>query len=208
MQWQIEPIPAWRWEKHRQEPHRFSASYADTVDLLTRELVALGAKGTIAVQLVCTEDDVRRDGMLRANARPSYPGVAISFQSKFGPLTYPCDTYQGSSSLPGWQANLRAIALSLKGLRDADRHKVARRGEQYVGWRAIGTGKVEFESADAAARWLRDLVDIPGAEGLSDKLLIRTARSISHPDKHGGDRSLWNRVEDARDLLERGGAQL
>lgn len=195
MRVQIEPIPVWRWDKHAAKPSPFSATYTDTLGLLDRELRMLRARGTVALQLVCSEDDIRRDGLLRASARLAYDGVAISFESKFGALTYPCDTYRG------WQSNLRAIALSLEALRAADRHGVARRGEQYAGWRAIESGTASgFSSADEALRWLRELTDWPAGEPVVVGQLLRRGASITHPDR-GGDRSLWDRYDAARQLL-------
>jgi len=197
MRMQIEPIPVWRWDKHTPKPSPFSARYSDTVALLDRELGMLGARGVVAVQLVCTEDDIRRDGLLRAQARPAYDGVALSFQSRYGPLTYPCDTYRG------WQANLRAIALSLEALRAADRHGVARRGEQYAGWRAIeSSSKPGFADQAEALRWLRELTEWPAGEPVVVASLLRRATKSAHPDRHDGDRSVWDRVDAARQLIE------
>lgn len=196
MRIQIEPIPAWRWEQHRPKPSPFSATYTDTLALLDRELKMLAARGTVALQLVCTDQDVRRDGLLRAGARLAYDGVAISFESKFGPLTYPCDTYRG------WQANLRAIALSLEALRAADRHGVARRGEQYAGWRAIESGtNATFADAAEALAWLRQFSHWPFGEPVVPSQLLRRAANLAHPDKNGGDRTLWDRYDAARQLL-------
>jgi hypothetical protein len=195
MRIQIEPIPVWRWDKHRPKPSPFSANYTDTLALLDRELRMLGAGGTVALQLVCSDEDIRRDGLLRASARLSYDGVAISFESKFGALTYPCDTYRG------WQSNLRAIALSLEALRAADRHGVARRGEQYAGWRAIESGTSPgFSSPEEALRWLRELTEWPASEPVVVGQLLRRGAAITHPDR-GGDRSLWDRYDAARQLL-------
>lgn len=195
MRIQIEPIPVWRWDKHAPKSTPFSATYTDTLALLERELRMLGARGTVALQLVCAEGDIRRDGLLRASARPTYDGVAISFESKFGPLTYPCDTYRG------WQSNLRAVALSLEALRAADRHGVARRGEQYAGWRAIESGpKSGFDTADEALRWLRELTDWPASEPVVVASLLRRGAAATHPDR-GGDPALWDRYDAARQLL-------
>jgi hypothetical protein len=200
--WQIEPITAWTWPA-TSEPrfHRFTASWTDTLDLLERELGHLGVRGAVAIQAFVKPGDVRRDGMLRATARPSKPGVALSFTCRSGPLTFPCDTYESwsGSKLTGWQANLRAIALSLEALRAVDRHGVSRTGEQYVGWRAIESGAATagFASADEALRWLESL-----APALPLKSMLRVAAKMCHPDNNGGDASQWGRYESARRLLE------
>lgn len=206
MIWQIEPITAWTWPV-TEEPrfHRFSASWSDTLGLLERELDHLGVQGAVAIRAFVQPGDVRRDGMLRATARPSKPGVALSFTCRSGPLTFPCDTYESwaASKLTGWQANIRAIALSLEALRAVDRHGVSRTGEQYVGWRAIESGKTApvFASADEALRWLQKVAGLPNRD-VSTKDLLRLAASHCHPDRHDGDRTLWDRYDAARQLLE------
>lgn len=206
MIWQIEPITAWTWPVTAQpRVHRFTASWSDTLGLLERELDHLGVQGAVVIQAFVQHGDVRRDGMLRATARPSKPGVALSFTCRSGPLTFPCDTYESwaGSKLAGWQANLRAIALSLEALRAVDRHGVSRTGEQYVGWRAIESGKASvFASADEAVRWLRELTKNWGA--LDVERMLRVAGGICHPDRHDGDRTLWDRYDAARQLLEAG----
>jgi hypothetical protein len=213
MRWQIEPMDRWPYpETKPRKSSPFSASWQDTLDLLERELDALRVTSVVAVRVVGSASDVRRDGMLRANVRLAHPGVAVSFQSKYGPLSYPCDTFETGPSwtrrgqTSDWQVNVRAVALALEALRKVDRYGVTRRGEQYTGWRAIeAPGSPGFGSADEALRWLRQLVDVPGAEGLSAALLLRTARSQAHPDRNGGDRSLWDRVEAAVALLTKDG---
>src|SRR5579863_10251967 len=56
--------------------------------------------------------------MLYAGAKLRTQGIILTFNSKHGPLSYPCDKYSN------WQANLRAIALSLEALRAVDRYGV------------------------------------------------------------------------------------
>jgi hypothetical protein len=158
MQWQMEPLPHWTYPETRGR-HRspFTAKWSDTLRLLERELRQLGVTGAVALRVCAAESDIRRDGMLRASAKPWHPGVALSFNSHYGSLTYPCDTYSGTADMAGWQANCRAIALSLEALRAVDRHGVAGRGEQYQGWRQITAGSGTsslFASRDEAMRWL------------------------------------------------------
>lgn len=197
--WQIEPMPHWPYPetKHRSSTP-FSAPWSETLILLDRELTALDVTGAVAVRVVGQPTDIRRDGMLRANARIHHPGVCISFQSRrHGDLAYPCDTFtahDGSS----WQANVRAIALALEALRKVARYGVGARGEQYAGWRQIeARTEGEFASADEASRFLYQVSDCPGS--LRDA--ARTARAMAHPDRRDGDRTLWDRVEAARARL-------
>lgn len=144
--------------KPRKAP-QFSATWGDTMDLIQRELRFLGAK-RVVIEAGFRERDIRLDGWPRADARtPEFPGVILSFESKFGPLRYLTDAFTNGSvfvsgrqarargsdkaftmEVLGWHANLRAIALSLEALRSVDRYGVSRRGEQYTGWNALPPG--------------------------------------------------------------------
>lgn len=118
----------------------FSASLTSTIEMLATELRALDADQVI-LEIDLAEKDLRLDGLPRAGAQPHHDGVALAFQSKFGPLRYATAEYTASRwTNSGWQANLRAIALSMQALRAVDRYGVSKRGEQYTGWRQIGTG--------------------------------------------------------------------
>lgn len=196
--WQIEPLGTWDrpQTKHRAPASRFTASWTDTMNLLTSEIEKLGLRGAIAVRVDVERGDIRRDGMLRANARVGHPGVVVSFDSRHGPLTYATDAYTT------WQANLRAIALSLQALRAVDRYGVTRSGEQYQGWRAIEAQPVGFVNADAALRWLRDVVGAPTTT--DPRTLLRRAAAKLHPDRVG-DRTDWDTLDAARQVLEAAG---
>lgn len=127
MQYEIRPLGMWTGPVTRNRPYcRFRASWSDTLVLLERETETLGAR-LVVLQVDATEGDIRRDGMLRANARVAFPGVRVSFESRHGPLTYATDRYDG------WQDNIRAVALSLEALRAVDEFGIAGRGQQYVG---------------------------------------------------------------------------
>lgn len=201
IRWQLEPIAAWPWnvtEHPRRSP--FDSPWSATLGLLIRELQHLAVDGAVAIRAFVTEGDIRRDGMLRATARPSKPGVAISFTCKHGPLTYPCDRFTH------WQDNVRAVALALEALRKVDRYGVGRHGEQYAGWRAIEAGPgALFATPGDALVWLRGFVQ--GREGIAPSTargLLRRASVLAHPDR-GGDRADWDRVDAARAVL--GGAR-
>ena len=199
--WQVEPLGPWgrAVTRNRASSGRFTASWSDTVDLLSAEIEKLGLRGTIAIRIDVQAKDVRLDGRPRAQARADFPGVVVSFESRFGPLSYATDAYDS------WQANVRAIALSLQALRAVDRYGVSRSGEQYAGWRAIESSSAApvFASADEAERWLTSVVGRVG-EQLSVKELLRRAAKKLHPDVNGGDRTLWKRWDAARQLLEDG----
>lgn len=117
----------------------FRASLTSTVELLATELRALEAQ-RIVIELDLRERDIRLDGLPRADARPSHDGAGLAFESKFGPLRYATAEYTGRWGQAGWEANLRAIALSMQALRAVDRYGVSKRGEQYTGWKQLPTG--------------------------------------------------------------------
>lgn len=189
-------------------PNPFRAKWADTLKLLDIELDHLKATDVV-FEIDVLEGDIRMDGMLRANAKVSRPGVRIAFGSIYGPLTYATDRFYGQyySDPPDWQINIRAIALSLEALRKVDRYGVTKRGEQYTGWKAIGTGggiELSGGMTDVQA-WdvLNKAAGLTGSEAfhLDEKAVVRRAMANSHPDRNGGDRVLWDQVETAAKVL-------
>lgn len=188
----------------------FKAGYADTIKLLRTELEALGAKGAVAMQVVTKNGatDLRRDGVLRAQAQISHPGVRISFESKHGPLTYATDQYEKSyyNQMDSWKANLRAIALSLGALRAVDRYGVSKLGEQYKGWLAIeNTSQSTDELVQILERYAGDEAVASGSIHSDHrsyiKMLWANAKKRTHPDLNGGDREAWDAAESAAKAL-------
>ncbi len=149
------------------------------------------------IQAYVEDRQIRNDGMLYANARPARPGIILSFESKHGPLSYPCDTFND------WQANLRAIAMSLEHLRAVDRYGVTKRGEQYAGWKSLpapstGPGDEIRNAHDARAPLSRILGGRVGSLPLD--AAIREAEMATHPDR-GGHPDDFKRVQAARVFL-------
>jgi hypothetical protein len=162
----------------------FSAPLSQTVATLARELEHLNAT-QIIIELDVDDRHIRQDGLPRADARPSSPAVAVSFDSPYGPLRY------ATAEFSPWQANLRAIALALEALRKVDRYGVSKRGEQYRGWRELPTGT---DPADA-------IQTREQAEALLDSYGGATeALKATHPD-HGGDATEFRKVMRARELV-------
>lgn len=206
MRYEIRPLSGAPWlgpvtpPGQRIPARRFSAAWSDTLDLLDRETRRLGAK-IVVLQVDVTAGDIRLDGMLYARARVDFPGVRVSFDSRFGPLTYATDTYTH------WQANVRAVALALEALRAVDRYGVSKTGEQYRGWSAIeGAAPSVVMSLDEATTLLsvategrfsaQAILTDPEVLGRAYKAAARDA----HPDR-GGDRALFERLTAARDLI-------
>ena len=202
MRYEVRPLGAWTDPETRpREPHAFRATWQSTLDLLARETAYLGTR-LVVIQLDETEGEIRLDGMIRAGAKVGHPGAVVSFESKFGPLRYAADTYRGRYDMPGWQANVRAVALSLEALRSVDRWGVSKRGEQYRGWTPIEAPRAsEFPSADAAATWMRAYADGLGLGAFSSHAaMYRAMAKLMHPD-NGAPRADWDRLDAARRML-------
>ena len=119
-----------------------------------------------------------------------------SYQSKHGPLSYPCDAFDD------WQDNVRAIALALEALRTVDRYGVTKRAEQYRGWQSLPSPNGNHWTKEAARDWLVQLTcaglqphQIPTVDAL-----IRAAEFKTHPDR-GGNPDDFKKVQQARKLL-------
>ena len=211
MKYQIRPLN--QWGRPKTEPRagsgRFRATWQSTLDLLGREVEFLGGD-LVAIQVDVTEGELRRDGMLRSRAQVGFPGVKVSFDSRHGPLAYATDAYDSRyySDPPGWQANIRAIALALEALRAVDRYGVTSSGEQYRGWTAIAPVSAEFDMTPAQAADL--LAAVEGTPWTAAAIIRDQEAALSayrwaarryHPDV-GGDVELFRRLTAARKVLE------
>jgi hypothetical protein len=192
---EMEPLEQWMFPKtDRRVYSRFSTRYEVTLAELRRELDAVGAHrhGVAVIQVVTSRANVRNDGMLRARTKVEHPGVALSFVSDHGPLTFHCDRYDVRSLAADgepWQHNLRAIVMTLEALRAVDRYGAVQSGQQYRGFLAIENPTVTQSAARAR---LAEIGEVPIET--SDRLLVRKAREMSHVDRHGGNEHLWNEV--------------
>ncbi len=198
MTFEYRPLPPiWPFgERSEATRARFKAAYANTIELLRRELWHLETEEPIVVEAGFKPHEIRLDGMPRAGAKPSDPAIILSFASKFGPLRYGCDRFYPH------EANLRAIALGLEALRTVDRYGITKRGEQYRGWAAL-PAPGETSSYEAAARTIRDLSGIPPAgvgPGPTLREAYRAAAKRVHPDV-GGRREDWLELERARQVV-------
>lgn len=182
---------------------RFKAKYSDTDDLLNRELGAIGATDVV-MHLDVRERDIRRDGELRANARPDSPAVLLAFNHpKLGALAYPCDTYHDHKD------NIRAIAKALEALRMVDRYGVTRNGEQYAGWRKLppGSGRTEGGmTLDDAFDMLAKLSGLPRKLLCDNREVYAAARLKGvwkvHPDQ-GGSTQAYQKFNVACELIQK-----
>lgn len=184
--------------KHQRS--NFDTPWPTTEALLIREVRHLSGKHLV-IEADFVESDIRIDGRIRANARPATPAVRIAFESIHGPLTYATDRFNT------WQDNVRAIALGLEALRKVDRYGITKRGEQYAGWKALPSGSSsEPRVMDIDEAW--STIGSYGEGSIAEqraagdpRKAYRRARAATHPDRRGGDRALWDLVEQAAAVL-------
>lgn len=197
LSFQFRPIDKWPLPPGKRENSQFKATWLKTLDLLEHELRHLGAK-EIVIQADVTLAMIRNDGMLRGDARPNSPRVILSFESKHGPLSYPCDRFTAM------QDNIRAIALGLEALRKVERYGITQRGEQYKGWERIAGPVAGMAPADAQSL-LSAAAGISGTHIKSAEMLehvYRMAASRTHPDA-GGNPEAFKKVVQAKEVLDK-----
>jgi hypothetical protein len=193
-------LPTWPYpDTHpRRGRYIFRAGWADTLDLIARELGHLEAFHVV-LQAGFREGDLRLDGLPRADARePNHPGVILSFESRVGPQRYASDAHEW------WQHNVRAIGLGLEALRAVDRYGITRSDEQYAGWKQLTAGS-GITTRDAARGLIARLLDVAEStiseDGNALVAQYRQALKRAHPD-HGGSTELLASVRDAGRVLD------
>lgn len=199
------PLAQWPGEPTRfPQPSRFKAKWSQTLDLLEFELNHLRAKNII-IEGYFTFGQIRNDGWPKSTARPSKPGVVLSFDlgkpGKTGRMVMPCDRFND------WEANLRAIALTLEHLRAVERYGVTtERAEQYTGWLKLPAASSEDEAHQLAKELAilagTDLVHVNTIATNRDAFdrAWREAARRTHPDT-GGDAEQFKKVIAARDRI-------
>jgi hypothetical protein len=198
MRYTTRPISDRTWIRQAgREYTRFDSPWSKTLQLLGREIDAL--RGTnVVIEVDVPERAIRLDGALRADAKASGPAVVVAFDSKHGPLQYRCDRFitRWSSQGPDWQHNVRAIALTLESLRAVDRYGATNTGQQYAGWKQIGSAAADVPlAADDALRVLARIAGVSVLDVDRDRL-ISLARRKAHPDT-GGSAGLWAEFTEA-----------
>jgi hypothetical protein len=195
--WPTTPTP-----EYRRQYSRFKAGWSQTLDLLERELNHLKAKD-VTVEGFFFVNEIRNDGWPKSSARPSQPGVVLSFTTKQGRMVMPCDKYTD------WEANLRAIALTLEHLRAVERYGVTtEKQEQYTGWLRLPEASASDQATECAKILIQHAcVTYAPSELLSDQGLFdevwRVAVKRTHPDSNGGrDGGDFNRVINARERIK------
>ncbi len=188
---------------------QFDTTWSKTLKQLGKEIDHLSGRDVV-IEADVREQDIRNDGMLRANARPSSPAVVVAFETtKHGPMLYRCDRYVTgwrTEGVDSWQHNVRAIALTLEALRAVDRYGATETGQQYAGFKALPAGhamRASHMTRDEAVWLLDEYCDRDWSARDPEDLahVHRRARAAAHPDRHGGDRTLWDQVEQAAQVL-------
>lgn len=213
------PLTGWpgrlRDDDERQTGYKFKATWTATTNLVQYEAGMIGGD-LVVIQIAIAETEIRRDGWPYLRAVPRHPGVTIVVpESAHGRLSWSTDLYQS------WQANVRAIGLTMEALRAADRHDVMR-GRQYAGFRELPSGIAMPErqmTVEDAARFIVEHSDwqshgkpIPTELAVAELLhkghqlpYLRAAKKL-HPDL-GGDPQLFQRLQDAKRILDEHGGR-
>lgn len=195
--------PLLSWPRKAESDRRkdpFSLGVNASVELLCDEIEKLDGSGVV-IQIDVKESEIRPDGWPYATAKPTQPGVIVAFQSRKGPLQFACDKHHN------WQANLRAIALTLERLRMASMYGCTSHEEQYTGFRALPAPEPDgFANAVEAQEWIRTQArrqfSIQQALETEENVrhVFRLLSKRLHPD-HGGNATDFNKLLAARCLL-------
>lgn len=191
----------------------FRAKWEQTLDMLEAELGHLKATDVV-IEVDAPAEQFRNDGSIKRTIEPRSPHIRVSFDCKHGHLSYTCSTYSG------YEANLRAVALTLEQLRACDRYGAVKGGEQYKGWAALpakagDAGPVESLGYAAV---VRELAEVAAAQDLTWPIragnihagpecapdrsrLVSAAIMVAHPDRGGTDARI-SRVVKLRARLE------
>lgn len=220
MQFITRPLEGWNQpETKGRKRSPYSLGYNRILDHLERELEHLQVKGDVVIQINVLENQLRRDGLPYADVRPRTPRVAIAFTCKYGPMVYRCDAFTE------WTGNVRAIGLGLERLRLVEATGITSRGEQYTGFKRLGSG-IEMPAAasvmtvEEAARVVVELaaeftMNATGAKEAVEsraRFMLANAETFNtdyrraakrHHYDAGGDPEKWKRLQAAAEILEK-----
>jgi hypothetical protein len=210
----FETLDRWPYGGKGDRNSPFKASYPKTVDLLKDELSRVNAR-RVTLQTGHYGEDIRNDGLPRVNAKtPRFPGVSLSFE-KWTPngqkneagqalgtyelLEFPCATFNY------WEDNLRAIALTLKSIRETKKYGVGRvdRDQHYEGFkhkRVEAQTGVQGKNGNLTPEAAAAVIAACAEGGWTAEVLLRSpsemesaykkaARNV-HPDFGGTDHSM------------------
>lgn len=176
----------------RTKPHRRRrAPFRDTT--LYKELRGQGTGATLASEMrnlgasrwvLSTDLALRRDGLPYSGAKAADPGAAVYFVLQGEEHVLACDRWDRV------EHNVRAITKHVEALRGQQRWGVGTLAQAFRGYAAL-------PAETGGEPWWKVLdVDRHAPDDVLDKA-IRRAMARSHPDRHGGDRTEWDRVDAA-----------
>ena len=193
--WTLAALTSWPrkfTEPRHDHPFRKNGSYGvdwdSTIRLLRKELKRLKAENVV-LRIAIPGESIKIDGTMKLHrATPDHPGVILTFDSIYGPLSYPADKFNV------WRANVRAIAVSLENLRRVDRYGVTQTGEQYSGFKQIPAKVGGADPHELIAGWAGWNVDGVRAE---PQRALRLAKRAAHPDSKDGSQEHFKDVVEA-----------
>jgi hypothetical protein len=180
----------------------FRSTFAGTLSELEDELEKIEAKD-VAIEIDMEQRDLRVTGEPRATGSTrSTPGLVLHFTDRRGQaITMPCDRYDR------WQANARALMLTLRALRAVDRYGATASGEQYRGWTALPATTTTAFTVEQAATYLARMSGNPSAAAAIPKEIgvarsaYRVAAANTHPDR-GGSTGNFQLTQESKRVLE------
>ena len=193
------PLAAWphkpTWSR-TSWPSAKSLTTSKALTHLEQQLRLLGCDETAYIEADIDEKHIRLDGELRSTATTgSNPGcIVFAKHRRLGDLRWACDGYR---KLP---ENIRAVSMTIQALRSVERYRCVRDNEQFRGFKALPAQASQTLSLDAALGVLAKYAPRIDAQTSSKDAFaraVRSAQAATHPDRHDGDRSLWDEVERA-----------
>lgn len=196
------PMTEWASPPRAKSKHwSWDTGYNAVLGQLRTELAHLGSEYGI-VELDLGHDDIRMDGMPRAQAAPRTPRVALWFEVGGQQRVLRCAAFDK------WIWNLKAIGMTLNRNRLAREYGCMSVEAQYRGFDALPSG--EFVSSEQAAEYLIQMGEVPDCRassllGNKDVLGAVRARAAKrhHPDM-GGDQATMAKINRAFELCSAG----
>jgi hypothetical protein len=183
----------------RQSSGQFKTPVIQTLSDLEGELEKIDARDVV-IEIDVDHRELRMMGEPRPDAKTLMtPGLVLRFTDSRGrTAVMPCDRYDT------WQANARALYLTLKSLRAVDRYGATAGGEQYGGWLALPATTTAF-TVDQAISFLARLSGISANEIREQperaRAALRVATNVTHPDKAGSTGN-FQLTQEAKRVLE------
>lgn len=205
MRYTTRPISDRTWQRPGgRKRAQFRSTFSSTLYDLEYEVLHLRGRDVV-LEVDVRERDIRRDGGLRADARPESPAVVVAFGTPDGPMQFRADKYTQ------WQDNVRAVALTLTSLRAVDRYGATDTGQQYTGFKALPPAGIALGAGMSVDDAVTFIVEHSGNVYAANYLLhnpdqmlaaYRLAAKRLHPDTSGGDHALFQKLQDAKRVLD------